>query len=181
MQCGADFKRASGLTLHERLGTCTPDTRTIVWRYQPVLLEECWVIDRRRVDVLHQIALYEFGQCPPGKGFVLHSCDRPECINPEHLRWGSQAENMRDKQERGRAGHTEVARRKIAAARTGMTFSESHRENIRKSIVYGVCEDCGKQAPWASLVRHGRKTGHTVVRSEANVDRPVTPRTEERR
>lgn len=35
---------------------------------------------------------------------VLHSCDNPPCINPDHLREGTPADNMRDRDSRGRAG-----------------------------------------------------------------------------
>ena len=35
--------------------------------------------------------------------FVLHSCDTPACCNPEHLRLGTNADNMQDKVVRGRS------------------------------------------------------------------------------
>jgi hypothetical protein len=34
---------------------------------------------------------------------VRHSCDNHECFNPEHLTLGTQADNMRDREDRGRA------------------------------------------------------------------------------
>lgn len=39
---------------------------------------------------------------------VLHSCDNPPCMNPSHLRVGSQAENLKDMWAKGRGKlHTE--------------------------------------------------------------------------
>lgn len=34
---------------------------------------------------------------------TLHSCDRPECVNPKHLRFGTRAENVAEMVERGRS------------------------------------------------------------------------------
>lgn len=43
------------------------------------------------------------GQAPPEERNVLHSCDNPPCVNPRHLRIGTQAENVQDMVSRGRA------------------------------------------------------------------------------
>lgn len=42
------------------------------------------------------------GAIPEGK-IVLHSCDQPGCVNPDHLRCGSHQENSDDRVMRGRA------------------------------------------------------------------------------
>lgn len=36
---------------------------------------------------------------------VLHTCDNPSCCNPRHLFIGSQADNMRDREQKNRANH----------------------------------------------------------------------------
>lgn len=53
----------------------------------------------------HRLA-YEFfvGPIPTG-AFVLHSCDRPWCVNPAHLRVGTAVDNARDCVARGRHGN----------------------------------------------------------------------------
>lgn len=43
----------------------------------------------------------EVGPIPEGL-FLLHSCDVPACVNPSHLRPGTQIENVADAIERGR-------------------------------------------------------------------------------
>ena len=50
----------------------------------------------------HRLALELEGVDVTGH-MVLHSCDNPLCCNPDHLRTGTQQENMRDMRSRGRS------------------------------------------------------------------------------
>lgn len=40
---------------------------------------------------------------------IRHRCDNPPCVNPKHLKTGSNADNMRDKADRGRSAKGETS------------------------------------------------------------------------
>ena len=62
------------------------------------------------------------GRIPDGLG-VLHSCDNPACVNPAHLRLGTQRDNLADSIARGRLprgedrGNAKLSTQKVQAIR----------------------------------------------------------------
>lgn len=50
----------------------------------------------------HRVALVIHGNEERRNLLALHSCDRPSCCNPHHLRWGTVQDNSDDKVSRAR-------------------------------------------------------------------------------
>jgi hypothetical protein len=52
------------------------------------------------------LAIHQGVEIPAPDVKALHSCDNPPCVNPDHLRWGTQKNNGEDRKERGRSADT---------------------------------------------------------------------------
>jgi hypothetical protein len=83
-------------------------------------------------------AAYQFFRGPIPDGLhVLHRCDNPPCMNPEHLRLGSNADNIADRTAKGRSVrgvrhwksrlNPDAVRRIRARAEAGQTLSSIAR------------------------------------------------------
>lgn len=68
------------------------------------------------------------GPLQPGQ-VVMHLCDTPECVRPDHLAAGTQAENIRDKMEKGR--HRYRAFRGEEHPRARLTWAQVHEIRAR--------------------------------------------------
>lgn len=101
-----------------------------IYRFMPVVIKEdektnCWIVltgclshaypkisHKGKKIKLSRLVFEEFkGISPKGK-MVLHKCDNPRCINPEHLYLGTAADNARDLKDRGKGTNSSIDKKK---------------------------------------------------------------------
>ncbi len=95
--------------------------------------------DQKREFQAHRVSLeLHTGESAAGR-LVLHSCDTPCCVNPNHLRFGTDAENAADKVKRGRAKYIGQAPRIPSQDRAGI-LAAIHDGGSNKGIArkFGV-------------------------------------------
>ena len=78
------------------------------------------------------------GSIPDGK-IVMHSCDNPPCVNPDHLRLGTQQENQQDMSDKGRAGGLKLTRAQIEEIKTADPVAGYQYRLAEK---FGVSQAC---------------------------------------
>jgi hypothetical protein len=76
------------------------------------------------------------GEIPLGM-HVLHRCDIPTCVNPEHLFLGTDADNTRDKVAKGRHRHGESGAPKLTEEMVRQIIAESNPDKYSGSK-YGI-------------------------------------------
>lgn len=103
---------------------------------------------KRIPEYAHRVSWYiAFGVKPNGE--LSHSCDRPCCVNPDHLSLGTHADNMREMKERKRHGSVNMAgwnewnkgEKNWNARLTGSSVA-SIREDVAGGMTY---TDAGKK------------------------------------
>jgi hypothetical protein len=91
------------------------------------------------------------GTIPPGMA-ILHACDTPSCINPDHLSAGSQQANLRDMRKKGRqASHERHGFAKLTEAQV-----RAIRRSTEPTAV--LARHHGVSASAISTIRNARKT-----------------------
>lgn len=78
----------------------------------------------------HRIAYFLCNKQDPGDQLVCHRCDNPKCCNPNHLWLGTEAENIQDRNTKGRNA------KGIKHARAKLT--EQQVRQIRNQYATGI-------------------------------------------
>lgn len=101
------------------------------------------------------------GEISPGM-WVLHSCDVPGCIRPDHLHLGTAVENNRETVERGRRGNTR------GEANGAAILSEPIVRELRFLLKSGrrvteLARERGISHAQMSRIKSGKVWGHVPV------------------
>jgi hypothetical protein len=90
----------------------------------------------------HRISwVIHFGSIPSGM-CVCHKCDNPVCVRPDHLFLGTDLDNVKDRDTKGRTakgergGNAKLTERQVAKIRKRLAKGELHRE-IAKAFGVG--------------------------------------------
>lgn len=85
---------------------------------------------KKRKLLAHRISYKIFvGEIPDGL-FILHQCDVPRCINPQHLHLGTQKDNLNEMRERDRAN--DISKGKKGDRHNLAKLSETDVKEIRR-------------------------------------------------
>lgn len=95
-----------------------------------------------KAQVTHRIA-WEIVHGKPAEQLLLHSCDTPACVNPNHLREGTQRENTQDAIARQRFPWQHRTHCKYGHALVGDNRMTVPRSSGTTSL---VCRQCHREA-----------------------------------
>lgn len=84
----------------------------------------------------HRVA-YELTKGPIPKGLhVMHTCDNPKCVNPDHLKIGTHQDNMSDMVKKGRhhSGRTKYSDFTVYLVRMMFATCQWNQREIAQEI-----------------------------------------------
>jgi hypothetical protein len=78
---------------------------------------------------------------------VLHKCDTPACVNPDHLFLGSHADNSRDRENKGRNGNRKLTKGQVL---------EICAKRAKGFTLVSIAKEYGISATHVSSIYHGK-------------------------
>ncbi len=114
-----------------------------------------------KMVLAHRLAYTHFiGEIPAGI-VLLHACNNPGCVNPEHLRRGTQAENIAHciasgRRARGeRNGFAKLTTEDVTLIRTGYASGNFSQRELAETV--------GVSQSMISRIVRGKKWGHVCA------------------
>lgn len=110
----------------------------------------------KKLEATHRVSFeLAYGEIPDGL-FVLHKCDIPNCINPEHLFLGTKADNSKDMVSK--------KRQKSGVALPQAKLNDHLVNEIRKSNLNqpALSKKYGVSQPCISNIIHGKRWKHLL-------------------
>ena len=115
---------------------------------------------RRRSHPAHRLSwIAHRGPIPAGL-WVLHKCDNPACVNPEHLFLGTHADNMADMARKGR--HRTGDYRGEKHGLTTLTDAEVRAIRADERSGTQLARDFGVSEATVSRIRNRETWGHII-------------------
>lgn len=116
-----------------------------------------------RVIRAHRLsAQMHFGVTLSRNDAVIHRCDNPPCVNPDHLRVGRQSENVRDSVKKRRHKHGERGAAKLRAD----DVREIHDLLDRGSTHAAIAEEFGVSQSLIAMIATGRRWASVATTTE---------------
>jgi hypothetical protein len=135
--------------------------------------DECWVNPNQKggryswfqvggkgsPGILGHRYAYEItkGPIPPGM-LVMHSCDNPRCVNPNHLSLGTPKDNTQDMLRKGRSPH--ITPKGVEHFRAVLTPELVREIRASKETHGGLARRLGVSPNTVRAVRIGRTWAH---------------------
>lgn len=85
---------------------------------------------------------------------AAHRCGNPSCVNPNHLRWATHAENMADKNRHGTSNHGE------RNGKTRLTAEDVLAIRAAPPVLAPLMEKYGMSRHGISKIRSGKRWSH---------------------
>lgn len=133
-----------------------------------------------RFVAAHRFALQLTGSQPRNDLAVLHRCDNPPCVNPEHLRIGTQAENVHDMISKGRQryviGESNASAKLTASAAIDIYHCNeanaviAARFGIDQTVVSRIKTGKAWQHATGATARHGLRSGSKCPSAKLSED-----------
>lgn len=102
------------------LGLATKDGECLISHYKP---SKVGYPKMNATTYVHRFICSVFYGPIPKDMYVLHSCDNMRCINPKHLKVGTQRDNMKDMYDRKRQGN-------VGGAKPRQFTEDQHKDII---------------------------------------------------